>query len=80
MRGVQVCGFNPCSNGLSAQRTELPFLNGGTKVVSILVLMDFRLKGYDVDFPLEQLGGFNPCSNGLSAQRGYPATGQNTDL
>ena len=37
--------FNPCSNGLSAQRNfphcgQLPNMR-----VSILVLMDFRLKG-----------------------------------
>ena len=37
--------------------------------VSILVLMDFRLKGLPFPFTEKGMGGFNPCSNGLSAQR-----------
>ena len=61
-------GFNPCSNGLSAQRC---LGHGGHRpqfLVSILVLMDFRLK--DALAGGEGAPGFcfNPCSNGLSAQ------------
>ena len=37
-------GFNPCSNGLSAQSGERPLGSGHNGLVSILVLMDFRLK------------------------------------
>ena len=43
---AQELGFNPCSNGLSAQRLAG---NGCFRYrggVSILVLMDFRLKGH----------------------------------
>ena len=36
--------FNPCSNGLSAQRDILAGRGVVTRCVSILVLMDFRLK------------------------------------
>ena len=37
-------GFNPCSNGLSAQRAVNAKMFAETSAVSILVLMDFRLK------------------------------------
>ena len=36
--------FNPCSNGLSAQRVNTIDLIERRIFVSILVLMDFRLK------------------------------------
>ena len=36
--------FNPCSNGLSAQRRKPCFYFTFDHAVSILVLMDFRLK------------------------------------
>ena len=36
--------FNPCSNGLSAQRVSRRQAELLAKFVSILVLMDFRLK------------------------------------
>ena len=38
-------GFNPCSNGLSAQRGQSTKYSYLPIQVSILVLMDFRLKG-----------------------------------
>ena len=62
-------GFNPCSNGLSAQ-SGVPVSSGKVQVqVSILVLMDFRLKGrHSKRFSVPE-ACFNPCSNGLSAQR-----------
>ena len=37
--------------------------------VSILVLMDFRLKANGSEGAVERVTSFNPCSNGLSAQR-----------
>ena len=40
-----VAGFNPCSNGLSAQRRIESLASQPKGIVSILVLMDFRLKG-----------------------------------
>ena len=63
-------GFNPCSNGLSAQSNG--FCNDATKrnKVSILVLMDFRLKATFLFGLMRTFCCFNPCSNGLSAQRG----------
>ena len=70
--GIRLCPyprFNPCSNGLSAQRgcdgTGATLVN----IVSILVLMDFRLKGECPGFFYPPRFRFNPCSNGLSAQR-----------
>ena len=60
--------FNPCSNGLSAQSPRCIGYSRGYGAVSILVLMDFRLK-VSVSMRIEPLSpGFNPCSNGLSAQ------------
>ena len=69
-------GFNPCSNGLSAQRQNEVYIKVNGTVVSILVLMDFRLKETGVCIPLPWTTCFNPCSNGLSAQRygKHPAT------
>ena len=61
--------FNPCSNGLSAQRVASALSTVSTEVVSILVLMDFRLKGQNEVYIKVNGTGFNPCSNGLSAQR-----------
>ena len=62
-------GFNPCSNGLSAQR-RFGFRSPlRCSRVSILVLMDFRLKGARLRVYRMDALGFNPCSNGLSAQR-----------
>ena len=68
-------GFNPCSNGLSAQRCLFFGLLAGMVPVSILVLMDFRLKA--VEAPVGYAPGpcFNPCSNGLSAQSFAPTVG-----
>ena len=66
---TQPRGFNPCSNGLSAQS---PLQRDGMSLetnVSILVLMDFRLKALPTDAIGFGLLRFNPCSNGLSAQR-----------
>ena len=45
MLAMYLAGFNPCSNGLSAQRLPSCIATNGTASVSILVLMDFRLKG-----------------------------------
>ena len=47
-----VLGFNPCSNGLSAQRAQDPDGQYPWREVSILVLMDFRLKGASYSIPL----------------------------
>ena len=50
---MQYLGFNPCSNGLSAQSLTVLLSFSRKSPVSILVLMDFRLKagqfGGDVD-------------------------------
>ena len=62
-------GFNPCSNGLSAQRGHFRGAPCRQKPVSILVLMDFRLKEAGIERIVRPVTGFNPCSNGLSAQR-----------
>ena len=61
--------FNPCSNGLSAQRRQQHRIRIRGTFVSILVLMDFRLKEAKGLFGKILLFRFNPCSNGLSAQR-----------
>ena len=61
-------GFNPCSNGLSAQRQPVKVYAGMPIGVSILVLMDFRLKDIPINIFAAGDTGFNPCSNGLSAQ------------
>ena len=60
--------FNPCSNGLSAQRKPPAQVPGDEPMVSILVLMDFRLKGTKKNSTQATTSCFNPCSNGLSAQ------------
>ena len=63
-------GFNPCSNGLSAQRYVFGFYKFTNYFVSILVLMDFRLKAGSESWEgRSNTLCFNPCSNGLSAQR-----------
>ena len=69
--GMAITGtsFNPCSNGLSAQRFSRSILVRSTGWVSILVLMDFRLKAAMQGRKRVTFGSFNPCSNGLSAQR-----------
>ena len=61
--------FNPCSNGLSAQSGGDGERWAGGNCVSILVLMDFRLKGSAHPGNGTAHYSFNPCSNGLSAQR-----------
>ena len=61
--------FNPCSNGLSAQRSKTDIVVFHQPIVSILVLMDFRLKGALAALDAKTDASFNPCSNGLSAQR-----------
>ena len=57
-KDVAYKSFNPCSNGLSAQSVFGTIINEIVLLVSILVLMDFRLKEHGATSFPDRVFGF----------------------